>query len=206
MQLPCLLAYADDLLFVCKDESEVQRILETLEPLLASIGLEINVDKTIVLIRNPYDIDNTAPDEYKQFGRYLLKLVTKMRYLGTYVTSSLTRKELTAERIKKAKKAFQPLCSFLRKFKLEWAVVKRLYHALITPIATYAMEAGTLLKENRNALRNMENYMLQKLLDLSIRMEAKLKGKQSELQARKRLTKSCAVQMTLLWTRDGNLL
>lgn len=166
IQLPCLLAYVDDLLFVCKNENDVQRILETIEPLLASIGLEINVEKTCVLFRDPCDTNNTAEEAVKQFGKYMLKVVTKMRYLGTYITSSLTRKELTAERIKKAKKAFQPLCTFLKKFKLEWAVVKRLYHALITPIATYAMEAGTLLKENRNALRDMENYMLEKLLGL----------------------------------------
>lgn len=38
--------------------------------------------KGAVLIR--YNIDNTAPDGVKQFGQYLLKLVTKMRYLGTY--------------------------------------------------------------------------------------------------------------------------
>lgn len=165
--LPCILAYADDILILCENEEDVGKLIEILEPLLASVGLQINTTKTKVLFRNPYDIKNTAPDCTKQFGKYNLAVVTKLRYLGAFITSSLTRKEITAERIKKAKKAFHALCSFLRKYKLKWEVVKRLYHTLITPVVTYSMEVSTILKRNRNDLRTMEREMLITLMSLS---------------------------------------
>lgn len=165
--LPCILAYADDLLILCENEEDVEKLIGILEPLLASVGLQINTSKTKILYRDPYDIKNTSPDCTKQFGKYKLVVVTKLRYLGTYITSSLTRKEITAERIKKAKKAFHALCSFLKTYKLPWEVVRQLYHTLITPIVTYGMEASALLKRNRDDLRAMEREMLNTLRSLS---------------------------------------
>ncbi|KAL9705324.1 hypothetical protein quinque_008842 [Culex quinquefasciatus] len=120
ISLPCVLAYADDLLFLVEKVEDVSRILDSLQPLLASIGLEINHKKTRVLIRDPALIDNREPDSKFMFGTHELVLVTKLRYLGAFITSSLTRTETTAERIKKAEKAFRTLCAFLTKFNLKW--------------------------------------------------------------------------------------
>ena len=167
IHLPCVLGYADDLLFLCSDPDDVSRLMELLEPILASIGLELNTSKTRVLIRDPYHTDNVSPDVEQTFGRYRLTVVTKLRYLGAYFTSSLNRAETTAERIKKAYKSFHALCRFLRRFPLRWSVIKRLYHTLVTPVATYSLEVSTLTKQNRNALRNMETTMLEILLTLS---------------------------------------
>lgn len=60
LKLPCILGYADDLMFICRTEEEVERLLEILEPLLYSIGLEINVRKTKVLYRDPDLTNNRA--------------------------------------------------------------------------------------------------------------------------------------------------
>lgn len=166
IRLPCILCYADDILFLCENEEDVERLLDLLIPLLESVGLEINTSKTKILFRDPYDIANVAPDSKRKFGKYELVVVTIMRYLGAYITSSLSRGSTTSERIKKSYKAFFHLCSFLRKHKLSWPTVKRLYHSLITPVATYGMEVSTILKSNRNSLRRMENEMIMILKDL----------------------------------------
>lgn len=123
--LPLVLAYADDLLFLCTRMEDVERIISTLEPLLASIGLEINTDKSKVLFRDPFNTKNVAPEEIQTFGKYKLPVVTKIRYLGAYITSSLTRKETTRERIRKAYSAFYSLTSFLRDHSIRWATIKK---------------------------------------------------------------------------------
>ncbi|KAL1400304.1 hypothetical protein pipiens_007547 [Culex pipiens pipiens] len=168
IKLPCILGYADDLLVILDKEEDVEKLLDLIIPLLASIGLELNTKKTKVLYRDPYDTNNTAPDTMKKFGKYELAVVTTLKYLGAYITSSLTRGSTTSERINKAYKAFHHLCSFLTEHKLKWEVVKKLYHCLITPVATYGMEVSTILKRNRNSLRRMENSMLLILRDLSL--------------------------------------
>ncbi|XP_058826510.1 uncharacterized protein LOC131686261 [Topomyia yanbarensis] len=165
--IPCILAYADDLLFVCDTDEDVERIIGLLITLLASVGLEINTSKPCVLYRNPCDINNVEPDSMRKLGPFELKVVTKLGYLGAFVTSSLTRKETTAERIKKANKVFHAVCGFLRRYKLKWEVVERLYNSCISPVPRYSMEVSTLLKSNRNALSDMENSMLEILLSLS---------------------------------------
>lgn len=106
IELPCILCYADDILFLCRSEEEVERLLDMLIPLLSSIGLEINTDKTKVLFRDPHDVENVAPDTTQKFGKYELAVVTMLRYLGVYITSSLSRGVTTSERISKAYKAF----------------------------------------------------------------------------------------------------
>lgn len=168
IKLPCILGYADDLLVILDKEEDVEKLLDLIIPLLASIGLELNTKKTKVLYRDPYDTNNTAPDTMRNFGKYELAVVTTLKYLGAYITSSLTRGSTTSERINKAYKAFHHLCSFLTEHKLKWEVVKKLYHCLITPVATYGMEVSTILKRNRNSLRRMENSMLLILRDLSL--------------------------------------
>lgn len=42
IKLLCIIGYADDLMIICKNEEDVERIITILEPLLASIRLEIN--------------------------------------------------------------------------------------------------------------------------------------------------------------------
>ncbi|XP_055543098.1 uncharacterized protein LOC129728673 [Wyeomyia smithii] len=167
IQLPCILGYADDLLFICEEEDDVARLLDVIEPLLNSIGLEINTHKTKVLIRDPFATNNTTHQSTMCIGKYTLPLVTILRYLGAFITSSLTRKATTAERIKKAYKAFYSLRVFLKDHPLDWETIKRLYHCTITPVVTYSMEVATIVKSNRNSLRNMEDEMLLTLRSLS---------------------------------------
>lgn len=181
IKLPCILGYADDLLFLCRNDEDVEKLLSVLEPILASIGLELNTLKSKVLIRDPYYVNNEEPDTILTFGKYKLTTVTKLRYLGAYITSSLTRRETTAERKKKAYKAFYSLCSFLKDHKLKWSVVVKLYHSLITPVVTYSMEVATILKRNRNSLRRMENHMLQVLKRLSLADDERSETEYEEL-------------------------
>uniref|UniRef100_A0A0N8ES07 Putative reverse transcriptase n=1 Tax=Aedes aegypti TaxID=7159 RepID=A0A0N8ES07_AEDAE len=164
---PCILGYADDVTFICRSEEEVEKLLDILEPLLHSVGLEINVKKTKVLYRDPELTNNVAPEKMGKFGKYELPVVTTLKNLGAQITSSLTRGATTADRIRKAQKAFHHLCSFLKQHPLKLAVILKLYHCLITPVVTYSMEVSTIIKRNRDALRKMENEMLKTLKGLS---------------------------------------
>lgn len=54
------------------------------------------MSKTEVRVRDahtPYVADSREPPSTRQFGRYCLRLVTKMRYLGSCLTSTLARPE-----------------------------------------------------------------------------------------------------------------
>lgn len=102
IRLPCLGVYADDILAILTDPSQIPYLLSLLGSCLQAFGLELNVLKTEVLIWDRSDTFNCDPPPQGKFGRYELKVVPKLWYLGAYLTSSLNRRETVADRVHKS--------------------------------------------------------------------------------------------------------
>lgn len=153
--LPCLRVYADDILAILTHPAQVIRLLDLIQPCLRVFGLELNVSKTEVLIRDPHALPDSTRQTF-DVGNYSLRLVNKMRYLGAYITSTLSRRETISDRVHRAIRASYAVISFVERFKLNWEIARRFYHTVITPTVLYGLKVSTLTKANRDRLRDME--------------------------------------------------
>lgn len=169
IRLPCLRVYADDILAILTDPSQIPRLLSLLQPCLQEFGLELNVTKTEVLVRDPHSTTNIVAPHLEKFGPYELKLVSKLRYLGAYITSSLNRRETVADRVQKALRVYHSLLTFIKENNLRWGTSRRLYHTVISPIVFYGLKVSTIIKRNREKLREMEQLIVTGLYHASRR-------------------------------------
>ncbi|XP_055527920.1 uncharacterized protein LOC129720457 [Wyeomyia smithii] len=111
IKLPCLRVYADDILSIVTDPAQIPRLLNLIGPCLKEFGLELNVTKTEVLIRDPSRTQNLDAPRSERFGNFELRVVSKLRYLGAYITSSLNRRETVSDRVLKALRADESNCA-----------------------------------------------------------------------------------------------
>ena len=61
-----LLAYADDLIFMCESVEEAENVINDLEALLV-FGMRLNYEKSMVFGNHP-QVNNTNPDSLKTIG------------------------------------------------------------------------------------------------------------------------------------------
>ena len=168
-KLPCVLAYADDLLFVTENRDEISEIMTKITHSLSLDGLEVNEGKTLVVVRNPNVLSPIA-EHLERFGDYELKVVSKLRYLGGYISSTLHRSQTVYDRINSAWRAFRLILPFVERYNISWGMARRLYLSTIVPVATYALKVSTITKANRSALREMEHDMVSQLYHASKKM------------------------------------
>lgn len=161
------LGYADDILMLATDPSQIPRLLNNIAPCLKEFGLELNVDKTEILIRDPSQPENSEPPHNRRFGRYDLKVVPKLRHLGVYITSTLNRRETVSDRSQKALRAYFAIVAFVKAFKLQWTTTRKIYNSVIAPIILYGLKVTTLTKHNRDRLRDVEQQIVSGLYDAS---------------------------------------
>jgi hypothetical protein len=89
-----------------------------------------------------------------------LKVVSKMKYMGLYLTDTFRIKENVAKRIKKVYKAMRVILPFVKKTRLPWTMAQRLYNTVIAPVVLYGMPETYLTKSNRMSLRAMEESII----------------------------------------------
>lgn len=80
MELPLILAYADDLIILSENSMELDRFVNEFVPTAESLGLSLNEDKSLLLIRNPLNTDN-QPTQIR-LGAFNIQTTNKMKYLG----------------------------------------------------------------------------------------------------------------------------
>ncbi|XP_037037279.1 uncharacterized protein LOC119074981 [Bradysia coprophila] len=130
------------------------------------VGLRINPEKCELLIRDPNKVElNDVPT--LQVGKLNIKVVEKMKYLGTYITSNLNRPLVVRDRIKMAYKITHSLLPFLRLHKLPMNLITKIYNTVIAPVAIYGLKASTMTRRNRISLTNMERQILRIMSDTS---------------------------------------
>lgn len=158
LKLPMILIFADDILIITKDEEGLKRILIALEESLREVGLEINNDKSQILIRAP-NATKRPPNTINLNGRnYDVK--TSMRYLGAWLTDTLNRPATTKQRCVNAAKVSKLVVEFCKKFKPTWEIGKLIYNTVIAPSILYGTKTATLTKRSRVQLGKYEKQIL----------------------------------------------
>lgn len=194
--LPMILAYADDILIVSDSIPVLEKVMGELIPELKQLGLEVNLQKCELLVRDPVNFDDDDLDHVLINGMRIKKVIA-LKYLGIYLTSTLDRRTTTAARIKAAYRTLYMLLPFLRKNHLEFETLLRIYHTVIVPTALYGIKVATLTKSNRISLKRMEHCIVTKLTEIA--REKTISGSVKSLLKGKTIRKKCAALRLQYW-------
>lgn len=164
-RLPVVLAFADDLLIIGTSVEQIESIIKHLKSELRKVGLEINVDKSQIMIREPLS-DRSIPKTVNiDDEKYVV--VQNMRYLGTYLTETLDRPQTTRKRCMLAINSSKIIIEFIRRYKPPWELSKLIYKTVISPAITYGLKAAALIKRNRKSISKYELQILKEMLRYS---------------------------------------
>lgn len=158
LKLPCILAYADDLLILAEKREDLESIIKAIEECLGEVGLEINNSKSQILVRNPNKAEDKQEEMILNGKNYRICEIVK--YLGIFLTSKLNRRATTRQRCINATKASKVVVDFCRKFKPPWDIGKLIYKTVIAPAMTYGTKVATLTKRNRLQLSRYEKMII----------------------------------------------
>ena len=152
------LLWADDLIILALDETTLQKQLLALHNFCTKWGININVDKTKLMIFNekctrstsnsisdPTPDNNTAPQNKPRFyiGNKIVEQVDSYCYLGLIIHKSGNMSQARTQLKKKAMRAIYSLKSTVNKTKLSHKSLCNLFDALIKPIALYGAPIWT---------------------------------------------------------------
>ena len=166
-QISCLL-YADDLAILSTTKLGLQNKLNILEKYCDAWGLEINNNKTKIIV---FAKQNPKTPFHFHFGTTLISVVDSYKYLGIVLHKNGTFTETENHLHNQSRKATFALKNILFGTELNPEIILKLYDALITPITTYAAETWFPYSfnskyENTNALFDKyfsKNFLCEKI-------------------------------------------
>ncbi|GBP10240.1 hypothetical protein EVAR_77631_1 [Eumeta japonica] len=176
INLPVILSFADDIIIIGDSTTVLTNIMKNLKELLISVGLKLNETKTKMLVRDP--INKSIAKQTQEINGVLITPVDTIKYLGTYLTSELSRRDTIKARCKQAIRNAKGLIPFIKKTKMHWKIAKLIYKMVISPSMTYGLNVVALTKSNRTRLRQYEREILKDMLQAA-RNQPKLKHKKS---------------------------
>ena len=136
MDLNCLL-WADDLLLISKTPSGLQNSINKMQQFYNSMGLEVNIKKTKVMIFNKSGrkLKNIHPFT---LGGKLLEITDEYQYLGLKLRPSGSFSLAVQELADKASRAWFGISNIVFKNKrMEVDRIFSLFDSLVTPVAIY---------------------------------------------------------------------
>lgn len=163
MKLPIILAFADDLLVITNSVRDLDLIIKHLKMAFARVGLEINKDKSNILIRDPSK-DSITPNSLL-LDNEPFPVVDKLRYLGSYLTTDLARPLTTRIRCSSTMKIAKMVIAFCKRYKPTWRLGKLMYKTVILPSMIYGFKTATILKRNRLSITRFENQIVREIWD-----------------------------------------
>lgn len=147
-----LIMYADDMALGSHCKSDLQTALERLEQWACKNSFEINKEKTVHMVFRKGG--KPAKDEKFTLQGDMLETVNTFRYLGVYLQPTMTSYRIhIQERATAATKAINRIQNI---GKLSLTTAMSLFHAVITPIASYGIEL-IWEKLTNNDLAKLEN-------------------------------------------------
>lgn len=165
LKLPIVLAFADDILILTKSKEELETILRFLKEALIKVGLEINAEKSCIVIREPMS-DRNIPNEM-QLNNDIFPVKPSTKYLGTQLTQCLDRPITTKQRCKDTIKTAKVVIEFMKRYKPPWSLGKLIYKTVISPAITYGNKTATILKSNRFSMARYEHQIVREIWEHS---------------------------------------
>ena len=132
----CLL-WADDLLLVSKSPTGLQHSIDKMQTFYDSLGLEVNIKKTKIMVMNKSGRKLDKSFEFKLNG-VALEITDQYQYLGLKLRPSGSMNLAVQELNDKASRAWYSISNIVFKNKrMEIDKIFGIFDSLVTPVATY---------------------------------------------------------------------
>lgn len=163
LKIPIILAFADDILIIASNLKELEDILKVLEIELDKVGLQINHDKSQILIRYPNNKE-LQPKEIMLNGK-MYKTCEYIKYLGVSMTATLNRKLTNRLRSVNVLRTSRLIVEFCKRFHPSWELGKLIYITVLSPALLYGTKVAVLTKKSRISMANYEKVILRNIFN-----------------------------------------
>ena len=155
-----VLLYADDTVILATDEKSFQHSLNNFHDYSKLWKLDINYDKTKILIFG------TCNDDHFNFkiGKNKISICKEFKYLGVIFTKSRSFSKAIKHNYDQAKKAMHLLYKRIRYLNLPIDLQLQLFDNTILPIALYGCEVWAF--EKLQLIENLQNVFLRYITHL----------------------------------------
>ena len=158
VDINCLL-WADDLLLMSQTPSGLQKSIDKMKYFYDSMGLEVNIKKTKVMIMNKRGrkLDNLY--QFKLNGK-TIEIVDQYQYLGLKLRPSGSMALAVQELHDKASRAWFGISNVIyRNKRMEVDKIFGIFNSLVTPVATYGSPFWLPLTIPKKYLENEKQIM-----------------------------------------------
>ena len=152
----CLL-YADDLVIVSESATGLQNAISKLENYCVKWNLEINLNKTQIMIFNK--AGRTIHNREFYFSNKVIQVANEYKYLGIIFKPSGSFTHAVKHLISKAKKAMFSLRNVMPQNRISLIPYLRLFDTCIQPILLYGAEIWSLDYLYKNTIQPEKNYL-----------------------------------------------
>ncbi|GBP54488.1 Retrovirus-related Pol polyprotein from type-2 retrotransposable element R2DM; Endonuclease [Eumeta japonica] len=122
INLSIILSFVDDIIIIGDSTTVLTNIMKNLKEFLISVALKLNETKTKMLVRDP--INKSIAKQTQEINGVLITPVDTIKYLGTHLTSELSRRDTIKARCKQAIRNEKGLIAFIKKTKMHWKIAK----------------------------------------------------------------------------------
>lgn len=158
------LAYADDVVFMCRTKQELKNLVEKLQEKAKEIGLEINNRKTIYMIMGNNDnTENEVLTVKTNNEEVHLRAQNETKYLGVKITKQGGYKEEIVTRIAAGSRCVGAYSKVLGNKNISRKVKECVYKTIIRPTVIFAAETWATDGEMEKKLEIWERKVLRKI-------------------------------------------
>jgi hypothetical protein len=152
--------YADDLVFMSCDRSELEVMLQTFDHVCGEMGMCVNAAKTELMAIGH---EGELPDSVQLSGGDA-HYVSSFKYLGGVVDTTATWDKENHLRITKARGRFAEMQRLWCICKLKVSLKMKCYSAYVLPILMFGSESWALTKKQSNQLEVVHSDCLRQIL------------------------------------------
>lgn len=156
------LLYADDVVLIGSSKNKMQKLVNIWTKEIETLKMEINIDKTKVMIINENQ-DNNSNKDIKCKNK-ILERVTTYDYLGSIVTNDGKIDAEITNRANKSTKVYYALNkTILGHRDIDIEVKIKIHNVVTLPIITYACENWTLRRMDESKINAIEMKHLRRI-------------------------------------------
>jgi len=159
-----ILAYADDIALIWKNEIEIRRLFVEMENIARKFGLQINQEKTKYMIVERKNSLKKNKIGHLKIKNYKFERVENFKYLGVIFNKCNNNQIDLQERIKNANKTYFMLQKSFKNKNISKKLKLRLKNTIIDKTLTYASETWTITKTDRKQMNVFERKVYRRIL------------------------------------------
>lgn len=163
LNLPAFICFADDMHLLADSLEEGIIISEILLTELAKYGLELNAEKSGILIKG---ILIDAPP-HVQILDHEVKFVNTIKFLGSTINNNMERKSSIHSRLHSTRKLFKGLLPYLSELKAPIELLMQFYSLVIVPCMLYGLKSMSVTSQNKATLMRREITMVKELSSIA---------------------------------------